>query len=139
LNLTLVRTGAGDRVVAAQLLRQPEVRLADLVSTGRVALDLDPIRPAVDLASAETTLKYEGYLRRQESEIERSRRDERRRIPSDFAFNEVPGLSKEVVQRLTQVKPDTLGHALRVPGVTPAAVAVLAAYVGRLPQTRPTA
>jgi tRNA U34 5-carboxymethylaminomethyl modifying enzyme MnmG/GidA len=43
----------------------------------------------------------------------------------------VPGLSREVVQRLSQVQPDTLGHALRIPGVTPAAVAVLGAYVGR--------
>jgi tRNA uridine 5-carboxymethylaminomethyl modification enzyme len=43
----------------------------------------------------------------------------------------VPGLSREVVHRLNQVRPDTLGHALRIPGVTPAAVAVLAAYVGR--------
>jgi len=76
-------------------------------------------------------VKYAGYLRRQESEIERARKDERRRIPIDFPFDRVPGLSREVVQRLTQIRPDTLGHALRIPGVTPAAVAVLAAYVGR--------
>jgi tRNA uridine 5-carboxymethylaminomethyl modification enzyme len=137
LNHTLVRTDAGDRVPAAQLLRQPEVRLADLLSADRVALDLDPIRPVSDIASAETAVKYAGYLRRQEGEIERSRREERRRIPADFAFNRVPGLSREVVQRLSQVRPDTLGHALRIPGVTPAAVAVLSAYVGRLSQPYP--
>jgi len=85
----------------------------------------------IDLASAETAAKYVGYLRRQESEIERARRDERRRIPSDFPFEGVPGLSREVVQRLTQIRPDTLGQALRIPGITPAAVAVLSAYVGR--------
>ncbi len=73
-------------------------------------------------------MKYAGYLRRQESEIERAREDERRRIPGDFPFDRVPGLSREVVQRLTQVQPDTLGQALRIPGVTPAAVAVLGAY-----------
>jgi tRNA uridine 5-carboxymethylaminomethyl modification enzyme len=137
LNHTPVRTDAGDRVPAAQLLRQPEVHLSDLLSTDRVALDLDPIRPVIDIASAETAVKYAGYLRRQEGEIERSRREERRRIPADFAFNRVPGLSREVVQRLTQVRPDTLGHALRIPGVTPAAVAVLSAYVGRLSQPYP--
>jgi tRNA uridine 5-carboxymethylaminomethyl modification enzyme len=76
-------------------------------------------------------VKYAGYLRRQESEIERGRRDERKRIPADFAFHLVPGLSAEVVQRLTQVRPDTLGQALRVPGITPAAVAVLAVHIGR--------
>jgi tRNA uridine 5-carboxymethylaminomethyl modification enzyme len=83
----------------------------------------------------ETTVKYAGYLRRQESEIERARRDERRRIPQNFPFDCVPGLSREVVQRLRQVQPDTLGQALRIPGVTPAAVAVLGAYVGRLVPT----
>ena len=86
----------------------------------------------VDIASAETTVKYAGYLRRQESEIEHGRRDERRRIPKDFPFDRVPGLSREVVQRLTQVRPDTLAQALRIPGVTPAAVAVLGAFVGRV-------
>ena len=79
----------------------------------------------------ETTVKYAGYLRRQEAEIERSRKDERRRIPAGFRFERVPGLSREVVQRLSQLQPDTLAHALRIPGITPAAVAVLAAYVGR--------
>src|SRR5262249_31360920 len=96
------------------------------------ALTLDEASAAIDIASVETTVKYAGYLRRQESEIERARRDERRRIPAGFPFHRVPGLSREVVQRLSHVRPDTLGHALRVPGVTPAAVAVLSAYVGRL-------
>ena len=77
-------------------------------------------------------MKYAGYLRRQESEIARARKDERRGIPHDFPFDRVPGLSREVVQRLFQVRPDTLGQALRIPGVTPAAVAVLGAFVGRL-------
>ena len=102
-----------------------------MIRDGRVALDLDPDRPSIDLASAEVTIKYAGYLRRQESEISRAQRDERRQIPAGFPFDRVPGLSREVVFRLSQVRPDTLGHALRVPGVTPAAVAVLAAYVGR--------
>jgi tRNA uridine 5-carboxymethylaminomethyl modification enzyme len=116
---------------ATQMLRRPEVRLQDLVSKGVVALELDGRFIDIDLASVETTIKYAGYLRRQEAEIERARKDERRRIPAGFPFDRVPGLSNEVIQRLSQVRPDTLGHALRVPGVTPAAVAVLSAYVGR--------
>src|SRR6185369_9325383 len=132
MDATLARTASGHRVPASQLLRQPEIRLADLVGDSRLPrFEIDSRDAMLDIASAETTVKYAGYLRRQESEIERSRKDERRRIPSDFPFNRVPGLSREVVQRLTQVRPDTLGHALRIPGVTPAAVAVLAAYVGR--------
>jgi tRNA uridine 5-carboxymethylaminomethyl modification enzyme len=133
LDRTLVRTETGDRVPASQFLKRPEVRLERMVAERLVALDLDESRSGVDLASAETGIKYAGYLRRQESEIERGRRDERRRIPSNFPFERVPGLSKEIVQRLSQVRPDTLGHALRIPGVTPAAIAVLSAYVGRFP------
>jgi tRNA uridine 5-carboxymethylaminomethyl modification enzyme len=132
LDATLVRNDGGDRVSASQLLRQPEVRLVGLIADGCLPnFATDARDMAVDIASAETTVKYAGYLRRQESEIERGRRDERRRIPRDFPFDRVPGLSREVVQRLSQVRPDTLAQALRIPGVTPAAVAVLGAFVGR--------
>ena len=136
LEATLVRTSSGDRVPASQLLRRPEVRLADMIADARLPrVDLDPQDATLDIASAETTVKYVGYLRRQESEIERGRKDERRRIPTDFPFERVPGLSREVVQRLRQVRPDTLGQAGRIPGVTAAAVAVLGVYVGRLSAT----
>jgi len=137
LDSTLLRTMTGDRVPASQLLRQPEVRLADLVKERLPGFEVEPADAALDLASAETTVKYAGYLRRQESEIARARKDERRGIPHDFPFDRVPGLSREVVQRLFQVRPDTLGQALRIPGVTPAAVAVLGAFVGRLSSFRP--
>jgi tRNA uridine 5-carboxymethylaminomethyl modification enzyme len=132
LDSTFVHSAGGDRVRASQILRQPDVRLERLAAAGELRLDVDPATAlSFDIPSVETTVKYEGYIRRQQAEIERAARDERRRIPSDFAFERVPGLSREVVQRLKQVCPDTLGHALRIPGVTPAAVAVLAAYVGR--------
>lgn len=138
LNRALVRADSGGKVPASQLLRQPEVRLQNLVADGRVSLELDPSSLSLDISSVETTVKYAGYLRRQESEVERARRDERRKIPADFLFERVPGLSREVVQRLSQVRPDTLGHALRIPGVTPAAVAVLSAYVSRLQPQQPS-
>jgi tRNA uridine 5-carboxymethylaminomethyl modification enzyme len=131
LERTLVRSTSGDRVPASQLLRQPSVKLDDLVACG-LPVELDVEAHALDLASVETTMKYAGYLKRQEAEIERSRREERRYIPANFPFDKVPGLSREVVERLRQVRPDTMGHALRIPGVTPAAVAVLSAFVGRL-------
>ncbi|HJZ77223.1 MAG TPA: tRNA uridine-5-carboxymethylaminomethyl(34) synthesis enzyme MnmG [Vicinamibacterales bacterium] len=133
LDETIVKSPAGDSIPASHLLRQPETRLADLIAAGQLPqFALDRLQPSLDVASAETAVKYAGYLKRQESEIERARRDERRRIPRDFPFERVPGLSREVVHRLRQVQPDTLGQALRIPGVTPAAVAVLGAYVGRL-------
>jgi tRNA uridine 5-carboxymethylaminomethyl modification enzyme len=134
LDTTLMRSATGDRVPASQLLRHPEVRLEELIADGRLPeFDTAPGTAAIDVASVETEIKYAGYLRRQESDVARARKEERRRIPSDFSFDCVPGLSKEIVQRLSQIRPDTLGQALRIPGVTPAAIAVLAAHVGRQP------
>jgi tRNA uridine 5-carboxymethylaminomethyl modification enzyme len=97
-----------------------------------VALEIDPSTADLDVASVETTVKYAGYLKQEASRAERSRRDERRHIPDGFPFARVPGLSNEVVHRLTQVRPETLGQASRIPGITPAAVAVLGAFLGRL-------
>jgi len=85
-----------------------------------------------DVASVETTLKYDGYLKQEQARAERARREERRRIPFDFPFGRVPGLSREVVHRLSQVRPETLGQASRIPGMTPAAVAVLGVFLGRM-------
>jgi len=131
LEVTRVRNDNGDTVLASQLLRQPEVRLEQLLYSGLVTLDISTQHNVVDVSSVETSIKYSGYLRRQEAETARAKKDEARRIPAGFRFEGVPGLSREVVQRLLEVRPDTLGHALRVPGVTPAAVAVLATYIGR--------
>ena len=127
-----VRDNGGDRVSAAQLLKQPAVRLEDLLADGHVALSIDDQTRALDITSAETTVKYDGYLKQEQARAARARREERRRIPGDFPFARVPGLSREVVQRLSQVKPETLGQASRIPGVTPAAVAVLGVFLGRL-------
>jgi tRNA uridine 5-carboxymethylaminomethyl modification enzyme len=134
LDRTLVRTPRGDRVAASTLLRRPEVRLQALVDGGEVALDLEPSTRALDIASLENDVKYAGYLRQEESRAERMRRQERRRIPDSFPFDRVPGLSREVVHRFSQVRPETLGQASRIPGVTPAAVAVLGAFLGKYQQ-----
>jgi tRNA uridine 5-carboxymethylaminomethyl modification enzyme len=117
---------------AAHALRQPAIRLRDLIARQGVELDVDPDAADLDLASVETTVKYDGYLRRQQAEVERARRSERRQVPAGFPFDRVPGLSNEVVQRLRQVRPETLGQASRIPGVTPAAVAVLSRYLDRI-------
>ena len=81
------------------------------------------------LTTLETEIKYAGYIAQQERQIDRLRDSERRRIPSDFEFSQIPGLSTEVRQKLQRVRPETLGQAGRIPGVTPAAVAVLDVYL----------
>ena len=131
LDATSVFTATGQRVPASQLLRQPQVKLGDLVESGKVRLDVDPESPEHDLATLETTIKYAGYLDQESSRAERARRDDRRRIAPEFPFEDVPGLSREVVQRLTQIRPQTLGQAARIPGMTPAAVAVLGVFLNR--------
>ena len=127
----------GVRTPAARALKQPDVRLESLVTAGYLRLEVDVDNPGLDLVSIETDFKYEGYLRREEASVERQRRQEGRRIPFNFAFAGIPGLSREMVQRLTETQPATLGQASRVPGVTAAAVAVLAAYIGRNTAIKP--
>ncbi len=137
LSTSFVRISSGDRVPANVALRQPEVTLAHLVATGHVVLELDACCSRVDVASLETEIKYEGYLRKQRSDVERSARLERRGIPDEISFESIPGLSREAVQRLREVRPATVGQAGRIPGFTPAAVAVLAAYVERWERAPP--
>ncbi len=128
-----VTVPSGARVPAARALKQPDVRLEELHASRILALDVEPSARALDIASAETEFRYEGYLKRQLASVERMRRQEHRRIPDGFPFATIPGLSREMVQRLGEVRPGTLAQASRIPGVTPAAVAVLAAYLDRRP------
>ena len=121
----------GNRIPARELLRQPQIRLHSLIEEG-LPLEVDS---DLDVVSVETTVKYAGYLKQELARAERLKREERRSIPASFPFSKVPGLSKEIVQRLSQVRPTTLGQASRVPGVTPAAVAVLAVFLTRLSDT----
>ena len=121
----------GRGVAVTQVLRRPGVTLGGLVEKGVLEVEAGKDGAAVEISSVETVVKYEGYLRRQEATVARLERDGRRRIPAGFPFGAVPGLSREVVERLRAVVPETLGQAARVPGVTSAAVAVLGTYVKR--------
>ena len=139
LESTTLRNGRGDRLDAAQMLRQPGVRLADLFASGDVAVETEDGSAELDIASVETTIKYAGYLKQELSRANRVRKESMRPIPDGFPFARVPGLSREAVQRLVQVRPETLGQASRIPGITPAAVAVLGSYLNRLEPDVPPA
>jgi tRNA uridine 5-carboxymethylaminomethyl modification enzyme len=130
------RLDDGVRSSVWQRLKRPDVRLAD-VADG-LALELQPDAGGLDAASLETEVKYEGYVARQRVEIQRAVRDETRQIPDAFVYSGIPGLSREVVQRLTEVRPETVGQASRVSGVTPAAAAVIARELRRLDATAGT-
>lgn len=113
----------------AELLRRPEVAYADLVPwlLARGGGRLGP----EEAAELETMVKYEGYLRRQEEQVRRVQRLEEQRLPQAFDYRQVRGLSREAQERLNAVQPQTLGQAVRVPGVSPADVAVLLIYLER--------
>jgi tRNA uridine 5-carboxymethylaminomethyl modification enzyme len=116
-----------DHPTLIQWLRRPEAKISNLAGQIREALGEDPVHGV--LATIETEAKYAGYIAQQERQIERLRDSESRRIPQEFEFSEIPGLSIEVKQKLQRVRPETLGQAGRIPGVTPAAVAVLDVYL----------
>jgi tRNA uridine 5-carboxymethylaminomethyl modification enzyme len=83
----------------------------------------------LDLHTLQTSLRFGGYIRRQEASIDRRSGLENLPIPVWFCYEGVPGLSREMVQRLGEVRPDTIGQASRIPGVTPAAVALIASRI----------
>lgn len=119
----------GIHSTAAEALGRPLVSVDDVVAAG-CALDLDDTRE-IDRGTLEAECKYRGYLVRHEQQRARVESQSERAIPADFQYAGVPGLSREVVERLSSVRPATLGQAGRVPGVTPAAVAIVASRLAR--------
>jgi len=137
-----VLNGPLNREVSAfELLRRPEVSYeAVLEVAGRpdwlspaAAQESEPRiderLPAQIRAQIEVRTKYAGYIERQHEEVLRQRRNEETRLPGDLDYTQVTGLSHEVRQRLTEVRPATVGQASRIPGVTPAAVSLLIVYL----------
>ncbi len=118
-----------DRPTYAVWLRRPEAEISRVATPLSGALGEDPL-PSL-LKTLETECKYEGYLAQQHRHLKRLADSEHRPIPQGLDFRSVPGLSREVCDRLSRVRPTNLGQASRIPGVTPAAIAVLNVYLGR--------
>ena len=127
----------------AQLLKRPEISIEQLVP---VLWDLAPeffeavgdkgqkgvmlaAQARNDLKSVETEIKYAGYLSQQQRSIDRLKKAEQRAIPDWFDYRAVSGLSREMQEKLLKIRPRTLGHASRIPGVTPAAVSLVNVYI----------
>lgn len=132
LRSTLVRLPSGDRVPAAEALRNPAIRLAELV--GREAdlgLELDPLTPSLDVSTLDNDCRYIGYLKREDREVHRASRYASQRIPERFSFAGLAGLSRELQLRLSEARPSTVAGAGRIPGVTPAALSLISAAIAR--------
>ncbi|MBV9480883.1 MAG: tRNA uridine-5-carboxymethylaminomethyl(34) synthesis enzyme MnmG [Acidobacteria bacterium] len=131
----------------AQLLKRPEIGIEHLLpvlrdvhpslfaareGSARGVLDTAvhlPSRVKNELKSVETEVKYAGYLEQQARAIERLKKAEQRSIPEWFDYQVVSGLSREMKEKLVKIRPRTLGHASRIPGVTPAAVSLVNVYI----------
>jgi tRNA uridine 5-carboxymethylaminomethyl modification enzyme len=118
-------------LTGAQLLKRPEVSIDHLmawINDGLAAVNGGFLN-SEEARRVETDFRYEGYLAQQERQMERMKRAEARRIPDWFDYQRVSGLSREVVEKLTRVRPLTLGQAARIPGITPAAVSLVNVYI----------
>ena len=111
----------------AAYLRRTEVKITELLPWVREILGAEPERGV--LMTVETETKYAGYIQQQQRQIERLQTSDSRPIPLGFDYVRIPGISREVSEKLTRVQPATLGQAARIPGVTPAAIAVLDIYL----------
>jgi tRNA uridine 5-carboxymethylaminomethyl modification enzyme len=113
--------GISNPVTLEELLKKPEITIETLKGIeGRLEGVEEDIAYQVEL-----NVKYRGYTERQQDMIERTKKLEGKKIPSDTKYDEVSGLSREVIEKLTKVKPISLGQASRVPGVTPASITAL--------------
>ncbi len=122
----LLKTPLSREASLEDLIRRPEVNYQDL-------MQIEGIGPALlDPAAAEQVeiqIKYEGYINRQQDEIAKHERNENSKLPLDFDYSQVKGLSNEVVLKLNQSRPETVGQASRISGITPAAISLLLVYL----------
>ena len=119
-----------------EYLKRPEASINQLVGTGLVSSDFAPEL----LRQVEAEVKYAGYIRRQDAEIAKIRRHEAMALPQGLDYDRLPGLSRELQQKLGAAKPASLARAARIPGMTPAALALLLVHARKqLAQAAPTA
>lgn len=111
-----------------ELLRRPEITYRELALIDPVSATLANTDISIQV---EMEVKYEGYIQRQIEQIEKFKKLENIKIPEGFSYENIPGLSREIVQKLSRICPVSLGQASRIPGMTPAALSVLIVYLRR--------
>lgn len=119
------RKGEGGQTYA-QLLKRPEITLESLAPELFTGVNA---RTRNELKAVETEIKFAGYLDQQRKSIEKLKKAEQRVIPIDFEYSAMSGLSREMQEKLSRVRPQTLGQASRIPGVTPAALSLINVYL----------
>lgn len=110
------------------LLRRPEVEYEALMkAVGQASIESD----AAVVEQVEVTVKYKGYIERQKEDVEKAKAQEQLKLPADIDYSEIHGLPIEAQQKLNKQKPETIGQAGRISGITPAAVSLLIVYLKR--------
>ena len=109
-----------------ELLRRPEMSYAKLIELGHLS---DPVTDVKVVEQLEIQAKYAGYIDRQHGEIAKQQRNETTRLPEDLQYDQVTGLSAEVSEKLARIRPETVGQAARIPGMTPAAISILLVHL----------
>jgi tRNA uridine 5-carboxymethylaminomethyl modification enzyme len=116
----------------AELLRRPDVRYAQLMTLRTTGVDVGPGTPDPIVAEqVETAIKYAGYIDRQQIDIARNAENDATPLPANIDYRDVRGLSVEVQQKLNQQRPQTVGQASRISGITPAAISLLLVHMKR--------
>ena len=123
--LNKLNTSIKESVNAYNLLKRPEIKIEDIF---QLTDNIKPYNYHIN-KQAEIQVKYEGYIKRQLENIEKFKTLENKKIPSDFDYNFIPGISNEIKEKLSNIKPLTLGQASRISGVTPAAISVISIYL----------
>ena len=116
-----------DRVSLWELLRRPEVTMADYIELGIIPQPKQEIMEQLEIQS-----KYEGYINKQQEQVKRFEKLENKAIPEGMEYTEIKTLSSEAIQKLTQFKPETIGQASRIAGVTPADINILLIFLKKL-------
>jgi len=117
----------------ANLVRRPEINIGHITEI-TAAMNPEESVPTVVSQQIEIQIKYDGYISRQQDEIERLKRNENTKLPIDFDYETISGLSNEIKQKLFDVKPETIAQASRIPGMTPAAVTLILVYLKKRAQ-----
>ncbi|MCI5165532.1 MAG: tRNA uridine-5-carboxymethylaminomethyl(34) synthesis enzyme MnmG, partial [Candidatus Electrothrix sp. GM3_4] len=132
--VALNSTALSQAMTLTALLRRPELRLKDLTplveeQVPEFSFPEEELRYREEI---ELRIKYAGYIKRQQEQVDRFKKLERTKLPEDIQYNGMPGLSHEVVEKLSRVRPLSLGQASRISGVTPAAVSVLQVHLKKM-------
>ena len=119
-----------DRVPAVDILKRPEVNIFDIIKLG-LTIDgsLETWEKTEVLFDVESKIKYEGYIERHINEIKQLKKNSLVSISKSVDYSKVPGLSKEAEEKLSLVRPENLGQAMRVSGITPSDVSVLSIHL----------